>query len=137
MYCDAPTCQQGTCAQAGGVETGDRAPVCGCDNVTYWNVSVAKKQGKAVASNAACAPGKTCGGFANLKCPGAASCAYQLADSALCNAADLGGSCWAMPDVCPPIVLGSKTRACGAGKCADECSLIKSSTSYYTDTTCP
>lgn len=137
MYCDAPTCQQGTCVPSGGVETGDRAPVCGCDNITYWNVSVAKSQGKAVASSAACAPGKTCGGFANLKCPGAASCSYQLADSALCNAADLGGSCWAMPAVCPPIGAGAKTRACGAGKCGDECNLIKSSTSCYADSTCP
>ena len=111
--------------------------MCGCDNVTYWNVSVAKKQGQAVASNAACAPSKTCGGFANLKCPGAASCAYLLADSSGCNIADGGGTCWAMPAVCPPIVIGSKTRACGAGKCGDECGLIKSSTSYYADSTCP
>ncbi|MEP7125125.1 MAG: hypothetical protein ABJE95_29615 [Byssovorax sp.] len=136
LYCDAPTCQQGTCVPSGGVETTDRTPVCGCDNVTYWNVSVAKSQGQAVASGAACAPGKTCGGFANLKCPGAASCAYQLLDSGQCNAADLGGTCWAMPAVCPPVV-GSKTRACGAGKCAGECDLIKSSTSYYVDSACP
>ena len=137
MYCDAPTCQQGTCVPTGGVETGDRAPVCGCDNVTYWNVSVAKKQGQAVASSAACAPGKTCGGFANLTCFGAASCAYLLVDSTQCNAADLAGTCWAMPAACPPIVVGSKTRACGVGKCGGECDLIKSSTSYYVDSTCP
>ena len=101
MYCDAPTCQQGTCAPLGGVETGDKAPVCGCDGVTYWNASVAKKQGQSVATNAACAPGKTCGGFGGIKCPKTASCAYQGSDSSSCNIADGSGTCWAMPDVCP------------------------------------
>jgi hypothetical protein len=137
MYCDAPTCQQGTCAPTGGVETSDKTPVCGCDDVTYWNASVAKKQGQSVVKTGACAPGKTCGGFANLKCPGAATCAYQLSDSGQCNIADIGGNCWATPTACPPVVIGSKTRACGAGKCADECTLIKGSASYYTDSTCP
>jgi hypothetical protein len=137
LYCDAPTCQQGTCVPSGGVETGDRAPVCGCNDVTYWNASVAKKQGQPVASSAACAPAKTCGGFANLKCPGAATCAHQLVDSSQCNIADGSGTCWAMPVVCPPIVIGANTRACGAGKCAAECDLIKSSTPYYVDSTCP
>lgn len=137
MYCDAPTCQQGTCVPTGKVETGDKAPVCGCNDVTYWNTSVAKKNGQAVATSAACAPGKTCGGFGGLQCPGAAACAYQLFDSSGCNIADNAGTCWEMPAVCPPVVIGSKTRACGAGKCDDECNLIKKSTSYYTDSTCP
>lgn len=137
MYCDAPTCQQGTCTPTGGVETSDRTPVCGCDDVTYWNASVAQKQGQSIAKTGACAPGKTCGGLANLKCPGAATCAYQLTDLGQCNAADFGGNCWATPAVCPPVALGSKSHACGAATCADECTLIKKSTSYYPDSTCP
>jgi hypothetical protein len=78
-----------------------------------------------------------CGGFANLKCPGKATCAYKFSDIAMCNAADIGGTCWATPAVCPPIVVGSKTHACSSVKCEDECSLIKSGTSYYPDSTCP
>lgn len=137
MYCDAPGCQQGTCAPIGGAETSDRTPVCGCDNVTYWNTSVAASNGQSVSKASACMPGKTCGGFANLKCPGKADCAYQFADSNMCNAADIGGTCWVTPAVCPPVVVGSKAHACTSAKCGDECSLIKSSTSYYTDSTCP
>lgn len=137
MYCDAPGCQQGTCVPTGGVETADKSPVCGCDDVTYWNGSVAKTHGQSVSKASACKPGKSCGGFGGIQCPGKATCAYQFDDSTLCNAADIGGNCWTTPAVCPPIVVGSKTRACGTGKCDDECSLIKSSTSYYTDSTCP
>ncbi len=127
----------GTCQPKGSVESDQRDPVCGCDDVTHWNATIAAKRGMAVKSQGACNPGKTCGGFGNLQCPSGVSCNMVIPTKNECNIVDAGGTCWAMPLVCPPIVIGPNTRACASLSCTDECNLIKLTTPWYVDNTCP
>lgn len=138
MYCDAPTCGSGTCvAIPTGAPTQVRDPVCGCDGVTYWNGTVAQASGMSWDKKGACTPGATCGGIANIKCPGQSSCNYGRETKAGCNIADFGGKCWMLPPACPQIVIGVQTRGCDNDKCADECTLIRSQQPYYRDNSCP
>ncbi|MFO0759053.1 MAG: hypothetical protein U0359_21355 [Byssovorax sp.] len=138
MYCDAPGCGNGTCKPIPNTESGMKDPVCGCDGLSYWSASVAGKHGMSYAQLGACGVSKTCGGFANLKCPAGVSCNYLLPDAASCKGADLSGTCWVMPAVCEPgIGFGPTTRACGEQNCTDACTLIKQEKLYYNDNTCP
>lgn len=111
--------------------------MCGCDGVTYWNATVASTRGMPVSTTGECVGGKMCGGFANLKCPAMALCNGNLADKTACSASDLGGTCWAMPSMCPAIGIGPTQRACGAAMCAAECDLIKTGATWYEDKSCP
>lgn len=137
MFCDALGCGDGHCKPVGTTEAQDRAPVCGCDGVTYWNLSVSASHGMAVQSSGVCSPAKTCGGIAGLPCPAGAACNYHLADKAECGASDLAGSCWAIPSTCPQILIGPTQHACQSSSCTDECNLIKLMTPWYDDPTCP
>jgi len=136
-YCAAPGCGAGVCAPVATVEQDTRNPVCGCDQVTYWNASVAAAHGMAVQATGACSPGKTCGGIAGIPCPAGASCNYRLNNISECGGADMGGTCWVLPATCPTIMIGPTQRQCGAGMCDDECSLIKVGVYWYEDNTCP
>ncbi|MFT3769315.1 MAG: hypothetical protein QM820_28075 [Minicystis sp.] len=138
MYCNAPGCGDGTCAPLGTSEMPDRAPACGCDGVSYWNASIAASHGMAIQASGVCMPQKTCGGFANEKCPAGATCTVHVQSAASCGSADLGGTCWAVPATCMAGVgFGPQTRACGAATCAGECDLIKGGQPWYDDNTCP
>lgn len=136
-YCDAPGCGAGVCRLRSKTETGTRAPVCGCDSVTYWNPSVAASHAMAVASSGPCATPRSCGGFAGTNCPSGAQCNYRQADKSGCGIADAGGTCWAIPATCPMIVIGSQSRPCNSNTCTDECNQIKNGTPWFLDTTCP
>jgi hypothetical protein len=136
FYCQAQGCGDGVCAPVGTTETQNRSPVCGCDGVSYWNESVAAAHGMAVQGFGACAPAKTCGGVAGTICPTGAHCALHLASATDCGGADLPGTCWAVPKVCPNTGLGLQTRGCGASACAGECNLIAADSAWY-DAACP
>ncbi|MBK8256575.1 MAG: hypothetical protein IPK82_28380 [Polyangiaceae bacterium] len=140
FYCKADNCGMGQCAPMGSIENGEKAPVCGCDGVTYWNDSIAKSHGMSIKTGGECGPSaaKQCGGFGGLPCPDAVYCNYALKDAVECNIADLGGTCWAMPKVCEGGVgFGPNTRQCGAELCKAECELIKADMPWYVDNTCP
>lgn len=111
--------------------------MCGCDNINYWNASIAASHGMAVLKTGECTPGRLCGGIGNLMCPARTYCGYHQPNAAACAATDTAGDCWAIPATCPMIIIGPRTRACGAASCADECGLIRSQTPYYSDNTCP
>jgi hypothetical protein len=119
-------------------EGSTRNPVCGCDDLTYWNASVAGHRGMSVKGTGECPP-RTCGGIATIPCPGnAASCNMKLLSSTLCLATDPGGTCWVLPTVCPSGPgIGPSTRACGAAACKSECELIRSEQPWHEDNTCP
>lgn len=137
MYCEALGCGDGMCRPLGQAETQDRAPVCGCDGVTYWNSFVAETHGMAIQASGACSPAKPCGGLAGLPCPEGAQCNYKLNDKSECNISDQGGTCWAIPSECSQIVVGPTQHACQSISCTDECNLIKLATPWYEDPTCP
>lgn len=137
MYCDAAGCGDGFCKPAGAAEAQDRAPVCGCDGLSYWNQSVAASHGTAIQSSGACSPAKVCGTIHGYMCPAGAACNYKVADKDGCNVSDLGGECWVLPATCPQIVVGPTQHACDSLSCTDECNLIRLGTPWYDDPTCP
>jgi hypothetical protein len=136
FYCKATACGLGTCAPA-PLETSAKNPICGCDGVTYWNETVAQNHGVSTQTNGECKPAKTCGGFANLKCPTGANCNFKQTSSAGCQISDPTGECWGLPAQCPQVVIGPQTRQCGQQKCTEACALIKSGAIWYDDLGCP
>lgn len=78
------------------------APVCGCDGNTYGNACAAAAAGVSVASDGACEDsGTTCGTIVGLICADDEYC--DFGEEASCQAADLGGTCRAIPEVCPAV----------------------------------
>ena len=137
QYCESSTCGAGTCV-AIPKETNGKTPVCGCDGVTYWNVTVAANNQASVKGSGACsAGGKTCGGLAGLPCPTGTFCNYGVNSAVMCGVSDLGGTCWGLPQQCPTLGFGPNTRACKAATCTGECTLIKTGKTWYVDNTCP
>jgi hypothetical protein len=135
-YCDSPTCGVGTCKPTPGAEVAAPSPVCGCDDVTYWNESIAHAHGVSVTKNAACAPAKMCGGIANIKCPADTFCNYEGKDISTCASSDEAGNCWGVPSTCPAGGGTAKFRACGAATCDGRCQQIKAESTFYSDLTC-
>ncbi|MBI4705947.1 MAG: hypothetical protein HY744_33050 [Deltaproteobacteria bacterium] len=139
-YCDAPGCAAGVCQSVGKVESDKTAPVCGCDDVTYWNETVAASHGMAVATAGVCAKPKMCGGIASIKCPSPKHyCGYPVKDELGCKMSDPGGACWGLPDKCPTLGIGGQERKCSdqKGPCLYECDALKSGGLFYHDGTCP
>jgi hypothetical protein len=136
-YCDAPDCKTGTCAPL-GVEDGDAAPVCGCDDVTYWNGNTAASHGMAVAASGECVTGTPCGGSGNVQCAAGQSCNIALDGPAACGP-DASGTCWGMPTDCPiGIGFGANRSTCdGDPWCTESCAIIKSGEPWFSDDTCP
>ncbi len=142
FYCDTAgtgnNCTKGTCKPIPAVEAATRDPVCGCDDVTYWNPSVAAHNKMPVKKLGQCGnTGAQCGGLAGTACPNNAQCNHRIGPSATtpppeCNIADLGGRCWMTPTTCPTIAKPQQ-RACGSLSCTDECNLIKLMTPWYDD----
>jgi hypothetical protein len=122
---------------AKGSEQAPKQPVCGCDGVTYWNASVAASHAVGVASAGACSPGKTCAGFGNIKCPAGLYCNISGPPN-VCQIADVGGTCWGMPETCTPEAgFGPQSRACNAAQCEWECDLVKKGAAFEIDGGCP
>lgn len=137
-YCDAPDCITGVCVKRADATAQDRSPQCGCNGVTYWNATFAKKAGMAIRGAGACALGtaKTCG--AGAPCPNGGSCNLQVPKKSECNGGTTG-SCWVLPATCPAVVVGGRSRPCGAAvlTCTDDCTAIKKQTQWYDDGSCP
>lgn len=138
QYCKSSDCVKGVCAPTPTTETQERAPACGCDGVTYWNESVAAKNGMSVVGKGACTSpnAKTCRAMGGT-CPNGSRCNLRLPDKTGCPSLNPSGTCWQLPAECAKIAVGATTRACGSLTCTDECSLIKLMTPYYQDDSCP
>jgi hypothetical protein len=135
LYCDAAACGAGTCAKrpAPASASTDPAPVCGCDESTYWNADVAHLHGVPVGGAGAC-PGPLatpCG--PNTPCPSGQLCNRPVADAAGCAGA-ITGECWSVPAQCP--LTGPMGRACSNGQCATQCALMQSQNPWYADPAC-
>jgi hypothetical protein len=135
FYCNAPGCGTGTCAQKPGIaeQQKDRALVCGCDNVTYWNESIAAYQGVGVKAMGTCLVGSGIACSQATPCPSGLRCNRKALSDMTCNTTP-NGECWGMPIACDPI--GPTGHACSNGQCASECVLIQSQNPWY-DGPCP
>lgn len=140
-YCDTTDCVTGVCVKRIDGAGTDRNPQCGCDGVTYWNATYAKRAGMAIRSGGACKAdtGKVCGGLSGASCPGGGSCNMQVAKKSECNTSDGAGLCWILPSQCPAIAIGGRSRPCGAAAvtCTDDCTAIKKQSAWFDDSTCP
>lgn len=133
FYCDAPGCGVGACVMKSNPASAskDKAPVCGCDGITYWNTSLAQVHGAALVGAGTCAAPLTCDGV--FPCVQGARCRREVADAASCGSGD--GTCWQVPMVCA--IDGPMGHACSNGQCATECALIQSGNPFYVDAACP
>lgn len=136
-YCKAEGngCGKGKCEAIPATEANNRAPVCGCDGITYWNVSVAAKRGMSVGKdNGACGQQErvVCGGIAGPNCPSNAKCNYRVGNQEDCKAKDDTGVCWMTPQTCPAASVINRGVACTGGACQNECELINAQASWHT-----
>lgn len=136
QYCKITTCGQtggGQCVPKPVQLTDTYDPVCGCDNVTYWNEGVMASFGVSIKVKGICPSGKTCNGI--NKCPDKRYCNRDLGDgnALLCPGFTESGTCWGLPPNCPP--LSGNRRPCGANpnQCKSFCDAIRAETPWYTD----
>ncbi|MBS2011529.1 MAG: hypothetical protein JST00_01345 [Deltaproteobacteria bacterium] len=128
------------CTPKGTLAFSARNPVCGCDNVTYWNAQVADAFGANVrAGSGACNDivAARCNGIANLKCPEKRDCNMPLLAAVACPANNAEGRCWGMPP-CP--ATAGKLSQCNGGnakECTNECVAITDDRPYFQDGMCP
>ncbi len=135
LYCDQAGCgASGVCAQKPVVPLNVKAPVCGCDGVTYWNADIAAYMGASVKMMGDCPPGLLLACSAANPCPMGRKCSIPVPDLATC-ANPPAGSCWGLPNPCP--LGGVQSRSCTVSTCEGECALIASGNPYWADPTCP
>jgi hypothetical protein len=137
-------CKVTGCAAAGGTCTVKPIPapgpalVCGCDNVTYWNESVAAHDfGVNITSSGKQCPSNTAAPCNNGKCDGKRSCNLGVSGGNQCGANNTG-TCWGLPAICP--LGGGQYSQCGGSGSADcdsPCASIRMEQPFYFDNRCP
>jgi hypothetical protein len=137
-YCKVATCGAplGSCAPK-PANSNAVSPVCGCDNVTYWNESVAVREfGVSTKSAGECAPTEVSRCSTNgIKCPANRVCNLAVANKAACVLpAAVLGTCWGLPRTCP--VGDSKYADCRNENCKSQCEAIKAEKSSFMDNGC-
>jgi hypothetical protein len=110
--------------------------VCGCDNVTYWNESVAAHDGVNVQAGSAECPKTSaakCDGN-NIQCATDRFCSSLVTGSPQCNVNLALGTCWGLPTSCAG--TAAKDSVCGSGKCVSRCEAIRSENRYFVNNNC-
>ncbi len=116
---------------------------CGCDGITYGNVTFGQAQGVTVPTIGACTGAGSGGSVApaaplacsnNKPCPNGAVC-LPLASSS-CDGDGTQGYCWAWADdaVCNPADQTGYLACSGASKCMTECEAITNAQRYRSTT---
>jgi hypothetical protein len=110
--------------------------VCGCDNVTYWNDTVAASRfGMSVKASGQCAGAAACTANGANKCQGDLSCNLSIQSAIQCGAiGNAVGTCWGLPSNC--VTPNGKLTACGGPKCTGACEAIRAEKPFYSDITC-
>ncbi len=128
-YCDAPGCGAGTCEPPLLLvqQLKHRDPVCGCDDTTYWNSTIAQSLSMAIDHTGECTIVVVCDPTTS-PCPIGIFCNRRVQDYAECSVPQ-NGECWGVPVSCDPV--GSEARACTNQQCYPECSLIQSENPWY------
>jgi hypothetical protein len=139
-YCKASDCDSaGTCEpRPSPYMTGNLDWVCGCDGVTYGNLTFANAQGVTAPTIGACTGSGSGGALkpaAPLACSKSKPCpsgdiCLPLASTS-CGSTDQG-YCWAWPNdfVCMPGAQIGYLACSGSTKCMTECEAITSMQPY-------
>jgi hypothetical protein len=120
-YCSVDSsCHAGTCKPI-PLAASAYAPVCGCDEVTYWNETVAAQYLTGVKAAGLCDRPRFCN--ADQPCPLGQSCALAASQRTACTRV-MQGSCVGLPDTCPATPQGV---ACdpNAPLCSSLCEVMK------------
>jgi hypothetical protein len=135
-------CKVAGCASAGGTctpkppLTAAIGPVCGCDNVTYFNASLAANDWMNVKATGPC-PAITAVKCTNGQCGGDLTCNR----GGQCNGI-AAGTCWKIPDTCNATSASepSRYRLCpgsgGGNDCLTACEAIETEKAFYEDPLC-
>lgn len=143
-FCDKPSCAEafGRCSRRPAFCEPNLAPVCGCDQVTYWNDCLRRQSGVGVSAAGECAQGASCTHTGATECPGTgAKCARVMSGPGACSP-ELAGTCWVIPeDRCPPPegsnVVGGTWDECrppGPGeslRCQSLCDAIRTEKAFH------
>jgi hypothetical protein len=141
-YCDASDCKSvGTCVERplplGSGEMGWR---CGCDGITYWNITFARAQGVTAPTSGQCGSAGS-GGVITPADPLTCSTTKACPKGAVCLAGDTctarsQGTCWAWPNdyACSPGAQRGYKLCDGTGGCLTECAAIVSTKPYSVST---
>ena len=111
---------------------------CGCDKITYWNVTVAALFGQSVKATGQCPNGGavTCSDL--IDCPHNRFCnRIVVAGGGQCAGGAGQGTCWGLPPSCND-TDPKRYRECGMlGSCDTFCQRILNEKPFYQDGTCP
>lgn len=126
MVCNS--CTDGICVPRDSVQSsGALNPVCGCDGLTYWNLSVAYQLGKSVRHQVDCSTVGLAKSCTPGSCPSGAYC-NMMQPNVCVSVSNSTGTCWVLPKPCVP---APEDQACGSTNCVPRCELIKNEVPWY------
>jgi hypothetical protein len=139
-YCERAACGDptGVCQVIPTFCDSQRAPVCACDGVTFWNDCLRRSRGETASIAGICESGAAdCGGPMKKTCALlGASCAKLVPPDAKCDGPIkdmIDGHCWILPLVCPPSdPMDPRWATCGGPMpppmdCRGTCEAIRTS----------
>lgn len=145
QYCAKAGCEEahGVCTSRPTLCELEQRPVCGCDEVNYFNDCLRRANGVASASEGECGKaGILCGLSPNVVCPNGGYCAKF--DSGPYCLPGTPGHCWVLPDECGEDHMeGEHFVTCDDGPggedpaCVDLCRAIRSEKPYSEVDSCP
>jgi hypothetical protein len=121
--CQTNDCKTGVCTPIPSVEKDTSFnPVCGCDNVDFYNAEVAARHGQG-SKPGACTAGTLC---VNGSCPLAGANFGCWSQTTNCGSVAMTFTCMGLPAICPAM---PKYKGCTKG-CQNVCTLIGASDAY-------
>jgi hypothetical protein len=127
-YCVGACGQTGTCTPMPSALPTTYQPVCGCDNVLYWNSQIAAHAGMGFWTEAGSCKPIACS--AENACPNDLYCGMRRNT---CGTAS--GLCWRVPESCPDPGTpntGPPALECGGNSCRSLCEAIKQEKPFVT-----
>jgi Kazal-type serine protease inhibitor domain len=121
-FCELAYCgATGRCVHRPGACPPTFLPVCGCDQVTYFNSCYRRAERVSQASTGECNQGVACGGAAGA-CAPRQVCNRLRFD--VCSSSE--GVCWSAPPSCPDTQHYTPASCGGPPDCLDLCEALRS-----------